>query len=120
MFKKVISLKGALSLFALGFLISETSCSSYSITKSLNGDGGYGNYCSNPQYVATMYKAYNIVKSDSSATFITLPSYDLQITTLLKDARKVYGQDVTINNLRFDVKNGKKKVGVVYDVIKCK
>ena len=44
----------------------------------------------------------------------------LTMYNLLYDARVAHGNDVTIQNIRYDLKNGKKKVSVVYDVIKCK
>ncbi len=120
MFKKVINLKSILCFYAIGFLFGGTSCNSYSDVRTSSAENSYGSYCNNPQYVATLYKAYGVLPNDSTGSFVTSPSYDLQITTLLKDARRKYGSEVTISNLRWDVKNGKKKVGVVYDVIKCK
>jgi hypothetical protein len=34
-------------------------------------------------------------------------------------AKKKYGEDVTIQNVRWDVKN-KKNISAIFDVIKCK
>jgi hypothetical protein len=104
--------------FALGLIISITSCNSFSVITI--SDVNYGISCPNPQYVGTMYKSSSTISlNDSSASFVNSP-FDLQLSALLKDARKKYGVDVTIQNVRWDVKNGKKKVGVVYDVIRCK
>jgi hypothetical protein len=48
-------------------------------------------------------------------------SYDeesISLYNLLADAKAKYGNEVTIQNLRWDMKN-KKRISVVYDVIKC-
>ena len=45
----------------------------------------------------------------------------MTLATLLNDAKVKYGNDVTIQNVRWDLLTDKvTKVSVVYDVIKCK
>ncbi|MEY4851692.1 MAG: hypothetical protein RLY64_355 [Bacteroidota bacterium] len=118
-------MKSKIALVALlfTFLFFHTSCNTYTVVKSSDSEKGYGDFCSNPKYIATMYKIQNNIfgiENDSINKFEPIGGDDFNISTLLKDARSKYGSDVTITNLRWDVKNGKRKVGVVYDVVQCK
>lgn len=91
-------------------------CSTYSVS-SHSSESYTGLGCSNPTYVATVYKQTGVTQSQP--VFGYLPK-DLCLTALLIDAQTKYGEKVTIQNVRWDMKNGKKRTGVIYDVIICK
>ena len=98
-----------------------SSCNIYTVS-TFQPDQNNGSDCPNPIYVATIAKsAISIVGLDSQGKSIESANQkSMTILSLIEDARKIYGNDVTIHNIRWDVKNRKKKTGVVYDVIKCK
>lgn len=82
-----------------------TSCATYDYkSENMNHSA-----CTNPTYICTMSKMGN----DFDPTSLTL-------FNLLKDARAAHGNDVTIQNIRYDLQNGKKRLSVIYDVVKCK
>jgi hypothetical protein len=90
--------------------------------------GGYGDAfgfnvntaCSQTTYLGTMRKS---VKFTSLETKNSSSSYNNQnsisLFDLLADAMAKYGNEVFIQNLRWNMKN-KKRISVVYDVIKYK
>ena len=98
-----------------------SSCSKYSVITILN-DQNNGSSCPNPKYIATMSKTSLIITEgiEGGRPTVLFNQESLTLVSLLLDARKKYGEEVTIQNVRWDIKNGKKKTGVIYDVIKCK
>lgn len=96
--------------FIIVALLTMQSCTTatYSVTTTQQ-DSYYGPSCPNPTYVATMSKTATKYNQKS-----------LTLEQLLQDARKSYGQDITIQNVRWDTKNKSEKESVIYDVIKCK
>ncbi len=73
-------------------------------------DGGNGSACPAPIYIATVSKAAGVYSQDA-----------LTLAELLKDAKTAYGNDVTIQNVPWDVLADKvTRVSVIYDVVKCK
>jgi hypothetical protein len=97
-------------------LILVSSCSTYDYRR-FNGETANGSACANPQYVSTMSKSAVVFQPNAPKKY--MPE-SLTMYNLLFDARVAHGNDVTIQNVRYDVKNGRKKVSVVYDVVKCK
>jgi len=91
------------------------SCSTYTVT-TFQPDQNNGSDCPNPIYIGTMAKSSFTPSITSEGAY---NQKSLTLYQLLLDARKKYGEDVTIHNVRWDV-NGKEKVSVIYDVIKCK
>ncbi|HRH65473.1 MAG TPA: hypothetical protein PLU53_04190 [Bacteroidia bacterium] len=73
---------------------------------------GYGKACEHPDYIAT-------VARDADQKGGVLNSVSLRMAVLLREAQAKYGNDVTIENVRWDLQNGKRR-SVVYDVVKCK
>jgi hypothetical protein len=99
-----------------------TSCNTYSVVIEHNSNT-FGTACSHPTYLGTMGKSAKFtseIKNSTSSTFvpITNDQESISLYNLLNDARAKYGNEVTIQNLRWDMKN-KKRISVVYDVIKC-
>jgi len=84
----------------------------------------YGPDCPTPIYVATMSRTGKVVitnnERDGFMKRIILDQSDFTLVSLLEYARGAHGKDVTIHNVRWDIKNGKKKTGVIFDVVKCK
>ena len=110
-----IKLKLLLPLIVITAL---SGCTMYSVNrgtilnKEPNSREMYGTACPNPTYIATM--GINAMRPDS-----TFAQEKLTMYNLLKEARKKYGEDVTIENVRWDRKNTK-NISAVFDVIKCK
>ena len=116
-------------------LILITSCSTYDYQR-FNGENVNSAACPNPEYVSTIAKSAVIFESTkerllgngktAKVTEEYSKKYDpesLTLYNLLKDARAINGNDVTIQNIRYDVRNGKlrsKRVSVIYDVVRCK
>ena len=92
------------------------SCNRYTIT-TFQPDQKNGSACPDPIYIATMGLSAEHTSEDSVIFF---KQERMTLVSLLEEAKKKYGNEVTIHNIRWDVKNGKKKTGVIYDVIKCK
>jgi len=105
-------------IFSSLVVILVSSCSTYDY-KRFDGEtaNGNGSACANPQYVSTISKSAVVFQPNAPKKY--MPE-SLTMYNLLYDARVAHGNDVTIQNIRYDLKNGKKKVSVVYDVIKCK
>ncbi|MEI7580053.1 MAG: hypothetical protein WCJ58_08565 [bacterium] len=98
---------GLLLFLAIG--LSSCDTSRY-IVNTFSPDYGYASACPDPIYIATVSK-----------TAGTHDQKSLTLATLLNDAKVKYGNDVTIQNVRWDLLTDKvTKVSVVYDVIKCK
>lgn len=95
-----------------------TSCAVYRVEASrIETDTIYGEVCENPTYVAT-------IALEPDATF---DAYGNRITTgnyTLKDcldaAQEKFGNEVTIVNVRWDIKNKGKRKSAIFDVIRCK
>jgi hypothetical protein len=79
--------------------------------------------CPNPVYITTMSRTgiFNgtITGIETRSVYKT-NQRDFTMVSLLEFARKEHGKDVTIHNVRWDVKNKRKKSGVIFDVVKCK
>jgi hypothetical protein len=97
-------MKKVLSFSAILFLTF--SCSTFQYQR-FDAENVNGSACMNPTYVATMSKSAPYEPSK------------LTLFTLLKDARAAHGEEVTIQNVRYDLEN-KKIISVIYDVVKCK
>ena len=91
-----------------------SSCSTYTIS-SFHPDQNNGSACPNPVYIATMSKASGFTINGN-----WVGEESLTLFSLLHDAQKKYGNDVTIQNVRWDIRNKNTKVSVIYDVITCK
>ena len=104
-------------IFSVAALLS--GCSVYSVS-SHSSESYTGSGCSNPTYVATMSRQIDALKSYQEPNAFTWLPQDLCLFALLRDAQTKYGDKVTIQNVRWDMKNGKKRTGVIYDVIICK
>lgn len=109
----------SLSLITVCFIIG---CGTLDVTqmnsqrKDKNLEDSYGIACPNPIYVATM----GIKKADAEGGLtITETDSKLSVYNILSEAKKKYGDDVTIQNIRWDIKN-ETKISVIFDVIKCK
>jgi len=114
--KVILSLSIISSLFILG------SCSSYTV-KTFQPDQMNGSDCPTPIYVATMSRTETFIGTVTGTEARSLYKTDQReftLVSLLEVARKTHGMDVTIHNVRWDVKNGKKKTGVIFDVVRCK
>ena len=99
-------------LYSLSFLsLLSISCARYDVNR-VNWENLGPSACPSPTYIATMAKSA-VVNGSVYPEKITL-------FELYNDARVIHGTDVTIQNIRYDVKNGKKKVSVIFDVVKCK
>lgn len=91
---------------------------------SFSQDEVYGSSCPNPKYVTTMYyKGISKITQDENGfpaiDEIALPK-DFTLSNILKMAKDKHGQDVTINNVRWDViGRSRRRVGVIFDVIQC-
>ena len=75
-----------------------------------------GKACPNPTYVATLSKSVQEVRTEG----VFYNQEELTLVSLLRDAKKVYGDDVTIQNIRWDLRDGREKTGAIFDVVKCK
>jgi len=115
-----------ITLFFLCYVLFTTACNTYSVIIEPNTNT-YGTACAHPAYVGTMSKSgksMNLVSVPTSAgasktsTISTYNQESISLYNLLVDARAKYGNDVTIQNVRWDKLN-KKRISVVYDVIKC-
>jgi len=106
-------------MFAIAIIIL-SSCNNYYTVATFQPDQNNGSNCPNPIYIATMSKSAEVMVKTSDG--YSIPSFNQQrltLVSLLSDARVKYGEEVTIHNIRWDIKNKKKKTGVIYDVIKC-
>ena len=111
-----------ISLFLFSCILFTTACNTYSVVVEHNSNT-FGTACSQPVYLGTMSKSAKSLsetKNSTSSTFvpITNDQESISLYNLLADAKAKYGNEVTIQNLRWDMKN-KKRISVVYDVIKC-
>ncbi|MFN4812008.1 MAG: hypothetical protein ACK5HE_03455 [Bacteroidota bacterium] len=108
--KAIFTLMLPLAVFA--------ACDTYKVhqrslqNRDVNHEDMYGAACPGPIYIATM--GVDATTSDTITEQRTLTLYNL-----LAVAKKKYGEDVTIQNVRWDVKN-KKNISAIFDVIKCK
>jgi len=109
------NLSKMLMIFSVAALLS--GCSVYSVS-SHSSEFYTGSGCSNPTYVATMSKTNFVIQAGQSVDIFS--PKDLCLSALLKDAQTKYGDKVTIQNVRWDMRNGKNRIGVIYDVIICK
>ncbi len=111
------NLRSISCLFAIPMVVS---CSSYQAVKLSGGEELMPIACKNPTYVATMAKSsFQKVKDDEGDLVETFNQASLSLYFLLEDARRIYGPDVTIQNVRWDVRNGRKRISVIYDVVRC-
>lgn len=94
------------------------ACDTYKVNqrslhnRDINHEDMYGAACPSPSYIVTM--GVDATTSDTITEQRTLTLYNL-----LAVAKKKYGEDITIQNVRWDVKN-KKNISAIFDVIKCK
>ena len=96
-------------------------CKSIYTVRTFQPDQINGSDCPSPIYVATMsISREEATYSAEEGVSIKFNQGSMTLVSLLENARKKYGEDVTIHNIRWDIKNGKKKTGAIYDVIKCK
>ena len=113
----------------IGQLLLNTGCSTYSVVVEPNANT-YASACASPVYVATQGKSIRSVSSvksyspssvsSTSTAVVTLSDGEnISMYNLLVDAKAKFGEDVTIQNVRWDFKN-KKRISVIYDVIKCR
>ncbi len=108
-----------ISVLSFAFLtLILTGCDTYKVNqrnilhKDVNHEDMYGQACPNPTYIATM-------GVDATTTDTITEQRNLTLFNLLAVAKKKYGEEVTIQNVRWDMKN-KKNISAIFDVIKCK
>lgn len=106
-------------MIALG-AITISSFNTYQVL-GFQYDKQNGIACYSPVYVGAMGK---IVSSSTTPGSYGKPITEynqesLTLYQLLSDARQKYGADVTIQNVRWDIKN-KTRISAIYDVINCK
>ena len=80
-----------------------------------------GSDCPTPIYVATMSRTETLigtVTSTGTRSVYKTDQREFTLVSLLEVARKTHGMDVTIHNVRWDVKNGKKKTGCIRKTIR--
>jgi hypothetical protein len=123
-----------ISLFLFSCILFTTACNTtYSVIIEPNTNT-YGVACPHPTYIGTMSKSTNFtsilstlstaLKEDEiylkteKSTSISYNQESISLYNLLADARAKYGNEVTIQNVRWDYMN-KKRISVIYDVIKC-
>lgn len=99
-----------LPMMALALMLS--ACAKLRSIETHSESQGYGKACPNPTYIATVSREAD----NAGAAYL---STSLRLAVLVKEAKAKYGDDVTIENVRWDLQNGKRR-SVVYDVIKCK
>ena len=76
-----------------------------STTESFYQQKNYGQHCPNPKFVTSVYLS---------------GAYDkVSLHQCLKLAKEKYGDDVSINNVHWDIFQDR-KFGVIFDVVKCK
>lgn len=103
-------------LFILGMFLA--SCSIYRIEgSSIERDTIYGQVCETPTYVATMGLEPTVVY-DAYGNAISTGKYTL--LDCLNAAQEKFGNEVTIVNVRWDIKNKGKRKSAIFDVVKCK
>ena len=99
-------------LYSLSFLsLLSISCARYDVNR-VNWEKLGPSACPSPTYIATMAK--------SAVENGVLNGKRITLFELYNDARNIHGPDVTIQNIRYDVKVGKGKTSVIFDVVKCK
>jgi hypothetical protein len=115
-----------ISLFLFSCILFTTACNTYSVVVEHNSNT-FGIACPHPTYIGTMSKSANFtgilttLSTSLETKNSTSTSYNqesISLYNLLADARAKFGNEVTIQNVRWDMKN-KKRISVVYDVIKC-
>jgi hypothetical protein len=110
--------KRVLYLCALMLSTLILSCDTYKVNQrmllgqEINHEDMYGQACPHPTYIATM-------GVDATTTDTITEQRNLTLYNLLAVAKKKYGEDITIQNVRWDMKN-KKNISAIFDVIKCK
>jgi hypothetical protein len=122
--KLMIMKKTIVTLLLFSSLALSQGCKPYNVI-AFTQDEVYGSSCPSPTYITTMYFTGSIknIKDENGFESLRLVASeeDFTLSNLLKMAKEKHGQDVTISNIRWDVKGKKqKKVGVVFDVIKCR
>ena len=106
-----------------------SSCISYKMTDTgLTSGYALNEYCT-PVYVATMsiHEKPFVNQADGSVTMKKPSGSELTLYAALEKARLEHGNDVTVTNFQWDIKTtvglfGRKseKVGMTFDVIRCK
>ena len=99
-------------LLALCSIVLFSSCAKLRSVETHTESQAYGKACESPKYVATVAREAD----NAGAAYL---STSLRLSVLLKEAQAKYGDDVTIENVRWDLQNGKRR-SVVYDVVRCK
>lgn len=93
-------------------ILGITSCTQMRSIETNLESQGYGKACEHPVYIAT-------VARDADQMGGVLNSVSLRLAVLVREAQAKYGNDATVENVRWDLQNGKRR-SVVYDVVKCK
>lgn len=107
------------TLFIALAVVLLSSCASYTVEMrqfkpESHTEDLYGPACPKPTYVATM-----AIKATINKESLQISQDMLTLANLLDTAQRKYGAEVTIQNIRWDLKSGD-KVSAVFDVIKCK
>lgn len=100
------------SLLIVSSILLLGSCAKMRSIETHLPEQSYGQACPKPEYVATIWRDAD----NRGGAYI---SSSIRLANLVKEAQEKYGKDVTIQNVRWDLQNGKRR-SVVYDVIKCK
>ncbi len=94
------------------------SCATFSVKHAgLERDTIYGQVCENPTYVATIGLEPKTTV-DAYGKSLTTSNYTLK--ECLDAAKEKFGSDVTVVNVRWDIKNSNKRYSAIFDVVKCK
>jgi len=108
MMKKILFVLSIFGLFG---------CHSYTIvTENVHDTDSLLAYCENAVFVASDFID---VSTAPSRTNNVDPQSLMTIARVLKFAKAKYGEDVTVVNLRYDMKDKKKNVSVTFDVVRC-
>lgn len=111
-------MKSSLFLFAVVGLFG---CSNFDIALRGDDTASLPPYCENAQFVASE----SIMPKSKDLEAARRAGIDSRVgmtfASALKLAKNLHGDDVTIANLRYDVKNGRqlKQYAVTFDVIRC-
>ena len=95
------------------------SCKTYtSIDDTASEALSVSDYC-NPEYLGTITFHQEKRMGQSGIVMVVPPKADVTIYNAVEVARTQYGEGVTIANIQWDYK-GSRKVGMTFDVIRCK
>ncbi len=132
-----------LSYLLVLFVLSLSSCVTYNYQTTSSDEAFAKVYCKNPDYLGTNslkvgaktgeYRVEKVNEYDNDkpvidTIFEKITASDLTISQLTQVTQKKLGRDITISNIRWDTETRTRffvftnvqRVGVTYDIIRCK